>query len=287
MPDTQPVAETSSDATRESLLIGPGDLLQITVLDESDLSRKVRVRDSGEITLPFIGSVQIGGLNTAEASAAIAQKYIDGQFLKHPEVSVFVEEYATQSVSVLGQVVHPGPISISTDRSLVDVISMSGGLTDVADRHITIERGGASHGLVEVFLSNRAEDAFNANVEVFPGDKILVPKAGIVYVLGDVGRPGGYVMQNNSRMTVLEAVAMAAGVNRTASEAHARIIHNTNGKFQERELPLKEIEAGTAPDELLEADDVIYIPFSFGKNMLMGTNSIVAATSSALIYAGR
>ena len=106
-------------------------------------------------------------------------------------------------------------------------------------------------------------------------------------MLGDVGRPGGYVMQNNSRMTVLEAVAMAAGVNRTASEAHARIIHNTNGKFQERELPLKEIEAGTAPDELLEADDVIYIPFSFGKNMLMGTNSIVAATSSALIYAGR
>jgi polysaccharide biosynthesis/export protein len=286
-PETPPVAKASSNVVHETLLIGPGDLLQITVLDESDLSRKVRVRDSGEIALPLIGSVQVGGLNTAEASAAIARKYIDGQVLKHPEVSVFVEEYATQSVSVLGQVVHPGPVSISTGRSLVDVISMAGGLTDVADRHITIERGGSSHGLVEVFLSNRAEDAFNANVEVYPGDKILVPKAGIVYVLGDVGRSGGYVMQNNSRMTVLEAVAVAAGVNRTASEAHARLIHNTNGKFQERELPLTEIEAGTAPDELLEADDVIYIPFSFGKNVLMGTNSIVAATSSALIYAGR
>jgi polysaccharide export outer membrane protein len=273
--------------THESLLIGPGDLLQITVLDESDLSRKVRVRDSNEITLPYIGSVRVGGLNTAEASAVIAHRYVDGQFLKHPEVSVFVEEYATQSVSVLGQVVHPGPVSISTGRSLVDVISMAGGLTDIADRHITIERGGASHGLVEVFLSNNPEDAFNANVEVFPGDKILVPKAGIVYVLGDVGRPGGYVMQNNSRMTVLQAVAMASGVNRTASEGRARLIHNSNGKFDERELPLKEIEQGTAPDELLQADDVIYIPFSFGKNMLMGTNSIIAATSSALIYAGR
>jgi polysaccharide export outer membrane protein len=282
-----PDAATDTNVAHETLLIGPGDLLQITVLDESDLSRKVRVRDSGEITIPFIGSVQVGGLNTAEASTAIARKYIDGQFLRHPEVSVFVEEYSTQSVSVLGQVVHPGPVSISTGRSLVDVIAMAGGLTDVADRHITIERGGASRGLVEVFLSNRAEDAFNANVEVLPGDKILVPKAGIVYVLGDVGRPGGYVMQNNSRMTVLQAVAMAAGVNRTGSEAHARIIHNSNGKFQERELPLKEIEAGTAPDELLQADDVIYIPFSFGKNVLMGTNSIVAATSSALIYAGR
>jgi polysaccharide biosynthesis/export protein len=281
-----PVAPTAPDA-HESLLIGPGDLLQITVLDESDLSRKVRVRDSGEVNLPLVGDVHIGGFNSAEASTAIAHRYVEGQFLKHPEVSVFVEEYATQSVSVLGQVVHPGPVSISTGRSLVDVIAMAGGLTDVADRHITIERGGSAHGLVEVFLSNRAEDAFNANVEVFPGDKILVPKAGIVYVLGDVGRPGGYVMQNNSRLTVLEAIAMASGVNRTGSEAHARLIHNTNGKFEERELPLKEIEQGTAPDELLQADDVIYIPFSFGKNVLLGTNSIVAATSSALIYAGR
>ena len=284
---TSPDTATGTEVAHESLLIGPGDLLQITVLDESDLSRKVRVRDSGEANLPLVGNVKLGGLNSAEASAAIAKKYFDGQFLKHPEVSVFVDEYATQSVSVLGQVVHPGPVSISTSRSLVDVIAMAGGLTDVADRHITIERGGTSHGLVEVFLSNRADDAFNADVEVFPGDKILVPKAGIVYVLGDVGRPGGYVMQNNSRLTVLEAIAMAAGVDRTASEGRARIIHNTNGKFEERDLPLKEIEQGTAPDQLLEADDVIYIPFSFGKNVLMGTNSIVAATSSALIYAGR
>ena len=273
--------------TRESLLIGPGDLLQITILDEPDLSRKVRVLDSGEIALPFIGSVHVGGFNAAAAAAAIARKYVEGEFLKHPEVSVFVEEYATQSVAVLGQVVKPGPVSISTGRSLVDVIAMAGGLTEVADRHITIERGGPSRGLVEVFLSNRAEDAFNADVEVFPGDKILVPKAGLVYVLGDVGRPGGYVMQNNSRMTVLEAIAMASGVNRTGSVARARLIHNTNGKFEERDLPLKEIEQGTAPDELLQADDVIYIPFSFGRNILMGTNSIVAATSSALIYAGR
>jgi polysaccharide biosynthesis/export protein len=286
-PDTPTPVGPAAPYAHESLLIGPGDLLQITILDESDLSRKVRVRDSGEISLPFIGSVQVGGLNTAQASTVIARKYVEGQFLKHPEVAVFVEEYATQSVSVLGQVAKPGTVSISTGRSLVDVIAMAGGLTDVADRHITIERGWSAHGLVEVFLSNRAEDAFNANVEVFPGDKILVPKAGIVYVLGDVGRPGGYVMQNNSRLTVLQAMAMAAGANRTAAESRARLIHNTNGKFEERELPLKEIEQGAAPDELLEADDVIYIPFSFGKNMLMGTNSIIAATSSALIYAGR
>src|SRR5271165_1141658 len=281
------LAQTSANQAHESLLIGPGDLLRVTVLRESDLTQNVRVRDSGEVTLPLIGNVQVRGLSAADAAAAIATKYVEGQFLKHPDVSVFVEEYATQPVSVLGQVVKPGLISISTPRSLVDVLAMAGGLTDQADRHITVERGGNTHGLEEVFLSNRPEDALNANVEIFPGDKILVPKAGIVYVLGDVGKPGGYLMQNNSRLTGLEAVAMAAGVNRTASENRARVIHNQNGQYQERELLLKDIQEGKAPDQLLEADDVIYIPFSFGKNILMGTNSIVAATSSALIYAGR
>ena len=278
--------QTIGSAFRESLLIGPGDLLRVTVLDESGLSERVRVNDSGKVSLPLIGSVYLLGLSTAEASGVVAKKYIDAQLLKHPDVSVFIEEYATQAVSVLGQVMKPGLVSISTPRTLVDVLAMAGGLTDVADRHITVERGGTQHGVTEVFLSNKAEDALNANVEVFPGDKVLVPKAGVVYVLGDVARPGGYVMQNNSRLTVLEAIAMAAGVNKTASEGHVRLIHNSNGQYRERELPLKEIEQGKAPDELLQADDVLYIPFSFGKNVIMATNSIVASTSSALIYAG-
>ncbi|HZD49062.1 MAG TPA: polysaccharide biosynthesis/export family protein [Silvibacterium sp.] len=279
-------AQKATGESHETLLIGPGDLLQISVLGESDLSQKARVRDSGYVTLPLIGDVEARGLSTDAASRLIAQKYIDAQFLKHPDVTVFVAEYATQSVSVLGQVQKPGTVAISTARSLIDVLAMAGGLTEVADRHITVERGATPHEVAEVFLSNKPEDALNANIEIDPGDKILVPKAGIVYVLGDVGRPGGYVMQNNSRLTVLEAIAMAAGLNKTASQAHARVIHNANGQYRERDLPLKDIEEGKAPDELLQADDVIYIPFSFGKNMLLGTNSIVAATSSALIYAG-
>jgi polysaccharide biosynthesis/export protein len=171
------LSQTAESTPRESLLIGPGDLLRVTVLGESELSQKVRVRDSGKLTLPLIGDVEVGGLSTAEASTVIARKYVDAQLLKHPEVSVFIEEYATQTVSVLGQVVKPGAISISTARTLVDVLAMAGGLTEVADRHITVERGGAKHEVTEVFLSNKAEDALNADIEIFPGDKILVPKA--------------------------------------------------------------------------------------------------------------
>ncbi len=274
-------------APHESLLIARGDLLHVTVLRESDLDQKVRVRDSGEISLPLIGSVQVAGLSPSEAATAIANKYLLGEYLRHPDVSVFIDEYATQSVSVLGQVTKPGEYSLVTARSLIDVLAMAGGLTEVADRHITVQHAGASQERADIFLSNHPDDALNANVLIYPGDKILVPKAGIVYVLGDVGRPGGYVMQNDSRMTVLQALSMAAGVNKTASEKQARLIRNENGQNKERVLPLKDMERGNAPDELLEANDIIFIPFSLGKNLVLGTNAIVASSTSALIYAGR
>lgn len=273
---------------KESLLIGPGDLLHVTILREPELEQHARVRDSGDVSLPLIGSVHVAGLDPAAASSAIAAKYRDGNFLKHPNVSVFVEEFATQPVSVLGQVEKPGTYKITTPRTLLDLLAMAGGLTPVADRHIMIERApGAKQREERVFLSNRSGDALMANVTIDPGDTILVPKAGIVYVLGDVGRPGGYTMENESRMTVLQAIALAGGVRHTAKEKKARIIHNVNGHYDEQPLPLREIEKGEAPDEQLYANDVIYIPFSLAKNIVLGTSAIVASASSALIYAGR
>ena len=280
-------ANAAKPSTRESLLIGPGDLLHVTVMREPELEQRVRVRDSGDVNLPLIGDTHVAGLDPEAASEAIAAKYLGGNYLKHPDVTVFVEEFATQPVSVLGQVAKPGTYAITTPRTLIDLLAMAGGLTEIADRHITIERApGAQQREEQVFLSNRPEDALVANVMIDPGDLILVPKAGIVYVLGDVGRPGGYAMQNDSRMTVLEAIALAAGLNRTANEKQARVIHNVNGQFDEHDLPLREIEKGEAPDEPLQANDVIYIPFSFAKNVVMGTSTIMASTTSALIYAG-
>ncbi|MBB6144895.1 polysaccharide export outer membrane protein [Silvibacterium bohemicum] len=279
-------AQAQSDSKiQESLRIAPGDLLHIIVLREPDLERRVRVCDSGEISLPLIGAIEVRGLNVPEAAAEISRRYLDGQFLRHPDVSVSLEEFTTQQVSVLGQVVKPGTFSIPAPRSLIDMLAMAGGFTDIADRHLTIERADRSQA-AEVFVSNRADDALEANVLIYPGDKILVPKAGIVYVLGDVGRPGGYVMQNESRMTVLQAIAMATGTNRTASESHVRLLRNKDGEIEEQQIPLKEIERGAVPDPLLEANDVLYVPFNFGKHIVMGSGSIMASASSALIYAG-
>src|SRR5580698_5756074 len=128
-------ATLDPSATPESLLIGPGDLLRITVLRESELDQRVRVLDSGEITLALVGNLPVQGLTSAQAAARIADQYRGGKFLLHPEVSVLVDEYGTETVTILGQVAHPGTVHLAAPRSLIDVLSLAGGLTEVADRH--------------------------------------------------------------------------------------------------------------------------------------------------------
>jgi len=285
-PAAAAAASTPASApTRESLLIGPGDLLHITFLREPELEQHVRVLDSGDVVLSLAGQIHVAGLTPAAAAQCIADRYRQGQFLLHPVVSVFVEEYASEMVTVLGQVQHPGNVHLDSPRTLIDVLAMAGGLTDIADRHIVIQRGGAANERLHIFLSNGADAALNANILVRPGDTVLVPKAGIVYVLGDVAHPGGYVMQNDSRMTVLQAIALASGTSKTASEKHVRLVRNVDGLTQSITLPLRDMERGREPDVPLQANDILYVPFSLARNISLGIADITAAASSALIYA--
>jgi polysaccharide export outer membrane protein len=269
----------------ESVVIGPGDLLQVTVLREPELTQQVRVMDSGEVVLPLIGRIMLGGDSTPKADGVIEKAYTAGQYLKNPQVTVTILQYATQTVAILGEVRHPGTVTITTPRSLLDVLAMAGGLTADADRHITIERGGVWGEQIQVYLPNNAQADLKADVGVYPGDRILVPKAGIVYVLGDVGRPGGYVMQDNSHLTVLQAVALAAGANKTAAQKRARLLRKGPDGYMEEPVPLLAMERGKVRDEELQKDDILYVPFSARRNLLLGGSGIIASASSALIYA--
>jgi polysaccharide export outer membrane protein len=280
-------SEKRPAAAAESLLIGPGDLLHITFLREPELEQRLRVLDSGEIVLMLAGKFSVQGLTPAQAAIRIAAQYRAGNFLLHPEVSVFVEEYSTQTVTILGQVSRPGSVRLSSPRTLIDVLSLAGGLTQDADRHIVVERGGKNGERIRTFLSNHADDALNADILVRPGDTVLVPKAGIVYVLGDVAHPGGYVMQNDSQLTVLQAIALAAGTSKTASEKRVRLVRSIDGLSHSIDLPLRDMERGRSPDVPLLANDILYVPFSIGRNLSLGLANITAAASSALIYATR
>ncbi len=267
----------------ESLLIGPGDLLSVHIFREAELDTKVRVKDAGTVTLPLVGVVQVAGKAPAEAAAAIGDRYREEHYLNQPQVSVFVEQAAVERIAVLGEVAKPGAVPATSGRDLLDVLADAGGLLKTADRHVTIRHGNAPSRTLLVPNDGNAEAALG-DALVMPGDTVLVPRAGIVYVLGDVGRPGGFLMQDDSQLTLLQALALASGSTKTSSENHARLLRKAGDATTEIPLRLKEIEQGKQPDIALQNDDVLYIPFSFGKNLTLGASTIAASASSAIIY---
>ena len=269
----------------ESLLIGPGDSLHIQVFDTPELDQHARVTDSGEVPLMFIGNQKLGGLTPADAARKVEEALKTGNYMKNPQVTVSVEAYATQQVSVLGQVNKPGAYPISTPMPILSVLSLAGGLNELADRNITIQRRGEANQKSTYFLSNSADKAFSSDVLVYPGDTVMVPKTGIVYILGDVGRPGGYPMTNNeSKITVMQALATAGALNKTAMLSKAKLVRKTANGPQEVPLALADIEKGKAPDIFMEPEDILYVPSSWLKNVVTNSSSIAASATSALIY---
>ncbi len=282
------LADAVLAATPETLLIGAGDQLRIQVVDTPELEQHPRVTDAGEIPVTGVGTVKVSGMTPSGAARVIQERLIAAHYMNHPEVLVSVEQYATQNISVLGEVKAPGAYPIATPRSVLDVLALAGGLSPVADRNILIERHGDPADLVHYNFSNNADQAVASQVLIDPGDTIVVPKAGIVYVLGDVNHPGGYVMANNeSRMTMLQALAMAGGLTKTAKQGHARLIRKlADGSYSDRELSVGDLQTGKLPDFAMLPGDVLYVPFSYGRNLaVMGASSIAASVTSAAVYA--
>jgi len=282
------LASAAFAETPETLLIGPGDQLHVQVVDTPELEQHPRVTDAGEVPLAGVGNVKVAGLTPSAAAGAIRARLIAAHYMNHPEVVVSVEQYATQSISVLGEVKAPGAYPIDTPRSILDVLALAGGLTSVADRNILIQRRANPAHPLRYNFSNDADQAIAGQVLVNPGDIVVVPRAGIVYVLGDVNHPGGYAMANNeSKMTMLQAIALAGGLTKTAKQGHARLIRKLpTGAFSDRELSVGDLQQGKLPDIAMMPGDVLYVPFSYGRNIaVMGAASIASAATSAAVYA--
>jgi len=272
-------------AQNESLLIGPGDLLHLQVYDTPEMEQRARVTDAGTIPFSFLGSVSVSGMTPEQAAGQIQHRLVAAGVMLHPQVTVRVEAYATQNVSVMGQVQKPGIYEVDTTRKVVEVLALAGGLTDLADRHITIQRFGPAKQKVDYYYSNAAQTALAGDPMVYPGDTVIVAKVAVVYVLGDVSKPGGYPMStNNSRMTVLQAIALAGYANHTAAVGKSRLVRETATGVEEIDLELSAIQKGKRPDVALLPDDVVYIPFSFMRNIGINGQGILASAASAAIY---
>jgi polysaccharide biosynthesis/export protein len=287
-----PVSSTvRTDASRSvaaahPLRLSAGDLLELKTLGttDPDLSPKLRVDEQGTINLPCAGALVVSGLTAEEAGRAIEARFREKDILKDPNVSVTVLEYATQGVTVLGEVKNPGVYPLLGAHALLDLISAAGGVTPNAGKGVTItHREDADHPEI-VNVATKPGSTATFNVDVRPGDTIVVSRAGIVYVLGDVGKPGGFLIENSDRLTVLQAIALAQGTNRTASLDHTKLIRKTGTAHEELPIPLKKILADKAADQILADGDILFVPTSGAKNALRDVESILPSATSAAIY---
>jgi polysaccharide export outer membrane protein len=269
----------------ESLLIGPGDVLHVQVYDTPEFEQHPRVDDVGNIPLLFLGSIPVVGDTPGQAAAAISNSLVSNGVMLHPQVSVVIEQYATQDVSIMGQVNKPGSYPIATPRSIFALLSMAGGLTPFAERIVLVRRRG-TQGTQETFSVPDTPNAdFTTDLEIYPGDTIIVPKASFAYVLGDVARPGGYPMNaNDLHLTALEVLADAGSANKTAALSGVKLLRKTKTGYDIIPIKLSALERGEAADFPLEADDVIFVPFSYAKNFVLNAAALATSVASATLF---
>jgi polysaccharide biosynthesis/export protein len=261
--------------------LGVGDLIEISVFGVPDLQTKSRISGSGEVYLPLIDYVHVADLTTDEAQELIQKRLEDGGFVRSPHVTVFVSEAQSQAITMVGELAHPGPYTISGNRTLYDMISAAGGLSDKAGRLVTIiHRDDPDHKIELQLSANLTEDTQN-NVDVMPGDTIVVSRAGIIYVVGDVQHPSGFLIEDNS-LSVLKALALAGGSTRTSSLNKTKILRQTPNGIQEIPVPMKKILYAKAPDIPLVKGDVLFIPGSSAKAAAYRTADAAMTMTTAL-----
>jgi polysaccharide biosynthesis/export protein len=259
-----PSGESVTTPSNSPLRLEAGDLVEVGVYNVPELTTKARVSSKGEIYLPLIDYVHVAGLSAEEAEGLIQKRLSDGGFVKNPHVTLFVDQYASQGASVLGEVARPGVYPVPGQQRLFDLISAAGGFTEKAGRSIAVTHRDQPDKSITIPLSRNVTDDPESNIPVLPGDTIIVRKADLVYVVGDVGRPSGFLM-DRGRLTVLQAIALAGGTTRTANLGGARIIHRDAGGPSETPVELKKILKAQSPDVTMQADDILFIPTSTAK----------------------
>lgn len=269
-----------------ALRISPGDLLEIGVFDSPELSGRLRVNEVGEITIPIAGAVRVSGMTAEEAAVTVENKLRSTDILKNPHVSIFISEYASQGVTVTGEVKTPGVYALLGNHGLLEMVSAAGGITPTAGRAVTITHKSDPQHPEVVDLDMRPGSTL-ATVDIRPGDTVLVSRSGVAYVVGDVAKPGGFQIDTNDRLTVLQVVALAGGTNHMAAPDKAHLIRKTPSGREDFRVPLKSMLDGKVSDTQLEDGDILFVPSSAGKTWAFRGIEAAIALTSGLIIAGK
>jgi polysaccharide export outer membrane protein len=222
-------------AKSPNYVVGPQDVLMLTVFNEPQLSGRFRVENDGRFSYPFLGRIDAAGTTVAEIAARIRVGLADG-YVRDPQVTVEVEQFRSQNVFVMGEVRTPGKYTLTSSVTLVELLAQAGVTASTSGSEVLILRPtrptngsptlpGAGDAAVQRISARDIQDGkMSAQVEVRDGDTIFVPKAQRFFVTGYVGTPGAYLLEPN--LTVLQAVAMAGGITEDGSNRGLRIVRN-------------------------------------------------------------
>lgn len=268
--------------------IGPGDLLQISEYHTPEFRSLVRVSATGAVTLPMVGEVQVGGMEESAAAHAIEAALVAKGMLLHPLVTVLVTASAGQDVSVLGEVARPGVYAYTAHHRLLDLISAASGLTPSAGRLVTIISRSDPERPRPVALDPRGNDTSGEhNPELQPGDTVQVSRAGLVYVVGDVIRPGGFPVDPVRGLTVVQALSLAWGPTQNAATGKGLLIREQKGGRTLTALNVKRLLRGLDPDLPVEDGDILFVPDSAVKSIWNRTvESAIQSAIGVTIYSG-
>jgi polysaccharide export outer membrane protein len=268
--------------------IGPGDLLEVAEAHTPEMRSAVRVSEAGTVKLPLAGEVSVGAMDERTAAHAIESALVKRGMLLNPEVTVLVTAYTGQDVSVLGAVGRPGVYSFTVHHRLLDLISAASGLNQNAGRLVTITHRNDPMVVVPVVLDLTGTDAGPShNPELQPGDTVQVSRAGLVYVVGDVVRPGAFPVDPVETTTVVQALSLAWGPGQNAALTKAVLIREQEGGRTMTTLNLKRLLRGLDPDMPIRDRDILFVPDSMAKNLWNRTmESVIQSAAGVSIYAG-
>jgi polysaccharide export outer membrane protein len=252
---------TPAPAPAPNYRLGANDVVAVTVRQAPELNVTARVSGNGSIDLPLIGEIAAASQTASELELAIEARLRE-RFIRDPDVTVTVTEVRSHGVTVVGAVARAGVHQIHDAATLLEVLSMAGGVTGEAGEQVVIDRDGAEAPIV-VKLSALLSSDRRANLRLQPGDLINVQTAGVIYVMGAVKKPGAYPVRGNAGVTVLRALAYGEGITPIAAQREAVVLRITgDGQRLEIAVDLEQVLKGKSPDVALESQDVLFVPIS-------------------------
>jgi polysaccharide biosynthesis/export protein len=287
-PASAPGTLTALPEDISKLRLVPGLVVQMSVFGAPEMTQTLTVDDTGDVAVPLAGPVHVEGDTLRQAEATIARALVDKQMINDAEVSLQLMAYLPRSVVVAGEVQQPGRIQLLAPRPLLDVLASAGGVTTAAGGDIELRHPvpGSQDEVSHIPYANGKEPTAAESALVYPGDSIFVRRAGVIYVLGAVVRPGGYLMVNAGKLSLPQAIAAANGTTPVASLNRTIIIRRQGDKLVRLQLDLNKEQRGDASPLPLQDGDMVFVPTSKVKSALINSSAVLSSAASAAIYAG-